>query len=935
MKGISSFLTAVVIPMKVKGMSRIILPFFGLIILIFLLAILLFPEIQRNISRTLSKLGVIQPIEVVPEEIEIETVSVKEEQEEREIGKPIKWRKELIVTNPSSEEVKDYEVTGIPEDAKNIIVKDVAGRTLYTDKTSWKIDIPGKVAISYFVEYETPAPYKEEFEIQPFVPGRKYVKRIAVKSDFIGHYQNVKAYTDVPEELFQENFEVRLYRITGNSRIDITENPSYKVKFVDSDKNGLNDRIEWNIPILSEEEFEVKAGITIINVQSYPTVLGNWTVRFNTTGKADLTITPINDTNFDVDIKFLELRCGDNIVNPFYDGKSVFFADWECIEEGRIINKVLKEGKHTLEFRYGDDVEYAYNLATLEKAMIAYRSNTGANGLNSPKVRVWNNETGWGSEIELDSAGSPVRFVRLAFSPISPKRIIVTQSDDGYLDAYASSDGNTWIFSSNIGYVGVAAQRRFDVEFETATGDAMVVYSIVDADASHDLAYKVLPADTLSFSGISEQYINDDDHTSDIQYTWVALDRNPLSSSEEIILAGFDSTDSDINAWVWNGNNWGNRAEISSSATATGGYEALAVKYASDGSKGMVIGGDGTVGNVNAQYWNGFSWVVVNIGDLDPTDGWDTGWLTLKADPSTDDLMAVSIDSGRDLHAIYWNGASWSITANIDITVDVSTTRCADFAWNPSGNSGILIWDTDGAGTTLSYRTCSPQCTEATSTISAYAGTGRWIQAVTNPRNEDDTKILIGRLNSNNDIGAINRSSTAFSNYGDAAITADTTVTTYEAFDISFLFIEPILSFNITLPGLAPIQASGVGSLTIPIEFNASSPTDLKVQPCVVGYGCDPGFKQDASMPIFTFTNTGNVVEQWNISLSESLSPYGITLYGNTSSDPTLHEITPNGWIASSNIPVGSSVQVWLWADFVDSPAGSVGISITHSSLLA
>jgi glutamine cyclotransferase len=1315
------------------------------------------PELSRNISRTFSKLGIIpigpiktfshtilaselkvgetvsyysyandtagneakteiksftvQTVEVVSKKIE--TSIIKEEQEEAEIDKPVKWKKEMIVTNPSSEEVKGYNVTGLPKDAKNIIVKDETGKILYKDKNSWETDITGKENISYFVEYETKAPYKEENIIQPFLVGKKYLKRIAVKSDFTEHYRNVKAYTDIPEELSKNNYIIKLYRVIDDSKTDVTNSPQYNVKFVDSDNNNINDRIEWNVPMLSSEQFEVEASITIINVQSYPTVFGNWTIRFNTTGTSDLKITPINNTNFDVDIQFLELRCGNNKVNPIYDGKSVFYPNWSCLEEGMIINQVLKPGKHTLEFRFGDDVEYAYNLAILEKAMVAYISNTGVNGLNSPKVKVWNNETGWGNEIELDSAGSPVRFVKLAFSPKSSKRIIVTQSDDGYLDAYVSIDGTTWTFSSNISYAGAATQRRFDVRFETATGDALVVYGVVDADVTHDLAYKVLPTSSTSFSGISEQYIDDTSFNggNNLQYTWVALDRDPASSSEELIIVGFDSSGSDINALVWDGNTWGNRIELTATATFTGGGEALAVKYASDGSKGMVLAADGNSGNVVGRYWNGASWTTANPGDVDSTDGLDVKWITLKTDPATDDLQAVFVDSGSDLHTAYWNGSSWSVTSNIDTSVDRNDARPADFAWNPSGSTGILIWDYTGSSTMLRYRTCSPQCTGTTQTNSTYTGVGYWMQAVTNPRNEDNTKILIGRLNDNFDIGSINRSSTSFSNYGDSVVTADTAVTTYESFDITFLLVEPVygwlnvtidnpnpstytdsnplelsqydifvvnatveckdglcgtvsgsvrynnslgepnilisttegdtpfyivgesyqtrdddyvyknwnfsvaneikgnptgiayngtyfwvlnrtnkatifrykadgtydgwskdisaqdtymegidvndthifvvgsnndnvyiydmagnfitsfsvasqttnpisivtnntyiwvlssvagnryvyrywtngtkdirsgadwnydfsgsvipdglefngthffisdsvgtgghvwgynltgnyvywnfstvedspfglayyeseknfytvdyndkyvrryekntiktgknpiscgvlnqgdicrlnwtvnatgtpgdykidvnfsssyypnvnnndtlnayirigsrLSFDIQLPGEPWIPSSKTkpGTLTTPIEFNASGSTDLKVQPCVVGYSCASGYKQDTSTPIFTFKNTGNIAERWNISLSQSLSSYGITVYGNTSSNPTLQEINTSGWIASNNIPVGSSVKAWLWADFVNSPAGTIpNIYINHTSLQA
>jgi len=146
------------------------------------------------------------------------------------------------------------------------------------------------------------------------------------------------------------------------------------------------------------------------------------------------------------------------------------------------------------------------------------------------------------------------------------------------------------------------------------------------------------------------------------------------------------------------------------------------------------------------------------------------------------------------------------------------------------------------------------------------------------------------------------------------------------------------LPFQIKLPGQSWISSSVTkpGTITTPIEFNATASTDYKVQPCIVGYGCVIGYKQNSSTAIFIFNNTGTIAEQWNISLSQSLSSYGITLYGNTSINQSLQQITTNGWIASNNIPVGDTVQAWLWADFVDSPAGTVpNIYINHTSLQA
>ncbi len=161
-----------------------------------------------------------------------------------------------------------------------------------------------------------------------------------------------------------------MYQTKGKSRIDVTNFPQYNVSFIDSDDNGTEDRIEWIVPGLSKQTFEVEASITIINVQSYPTLYGNWTVKFNTTGIANLTITPVNDTTFGTeppdDLEFLELRCRNTTLSPDFDGERIFYPDYSCDENGYEISRVLTRGKHTLEFRFGSDVEYAYNQVPLQ-----------------------------------------------------------------------------------------------------------------------------------------------------------------------------------------------------------------------------------------------------------------------------------------------------------------------------------------------------------------------------------------------------------------------------------------------------------------------------------------------------------------------------------------------------------------------------------------
>jgi len=106
-----------------------------------------------------------------------------------------------------------------------------------------------------------------------------------------------------------------------------------------------------------------KVDMIIVNSQSYPEVGGNWNIRFNTSGIADLTITAINETEFLRDIGFIGLKCGDDMVMAQYDGRKIFCHGWNCSKEGMEISKVLAPGKHILEFKFGNIIKYAYNKA--------------------------------------------------------------------------------------------------------------------------------------------------------------------------------------------------------------------------------------------------------------------------------------------------------------------------------------------------------------------------------------------------------------------------------------------------------------------------------------------------------------------------------------------------------------------------------------------
>jgi len=152
------------------------------------------------------------------------------------------------------------------------------------------------------------------------------------------------------------------------------------------------------------------------------------------------------------------------------------------------------------------------------RAYIGYRSNTGILTLSSPKTRNWSGSAWDGAETELPSAESPVRYIRVTYSPVMvgyDEKIIVTLSDNGYLDAYVWT-GSTWSVTNNVGFVGLTANdyRCFDIAYEKTSGKAMLVYAVSSTDTDRDLAYRVWSGSSWS----AEAYINDSGHASDAQY---------------------------------------------------------------------------------------------------------------------------------------------------------------------------------------------------------------------------------------------------------------------------------------------------------------------------------------------------------------------------------------------------------------------------------
>jgi len=234
--------------------------------------------------------------------------------------------------------------------------------------------------------FATPAPYTIE---QDNSTNSKFAKKVTVTHESALHYYNVTAFSDIPENLVIGETDFRLFwniktsvpvnstvsvngtisdtNSTSVTRVDVTDDPRFAVEFVDTDGNGIVDRMQWIVPQLSDQEFDIEADLEIINVQSYPAVGGNWKVRFTTNGTADLIITAVNGTTFGTeapdDLMFLELNNGTHTLNPIFNGTTITYYNYSSTEEGFEESQVLTPFAHHLKFQFGNKTAFAHNSA--------------------------------------------------------------------------------------------------------------------------------------------------------------------------------------------------------------------------------------------------------------------------------------------------------------------------------------------------------------------------------------------------------------------------------------------------------------------------------------------------------------------------------------------------------------------------------------------
>lgn len=344
--------------------------------------------------------------------------------------------------------------------------------------------------------------------------------------------------------------------------------------------------------------------------------------------------------------------------------------------------------------------------ATIESpfnGLIAYGDTT-----TSPKYRTYTTSTNlYGAETSTVVSSAGQTFV-LRTSPTKNEAIMGFVTATGELNVQCF-DGNTWSQEWTTTVGGTGATRRFDIAYETNSGDVMVLYS-TDTAPNTEVAYRTKAgssgcgsANWTSGTNLSLARTN-----GIVQWVKMAWDRR---SSSNLITAIFADANSDLSSAVWSGSAWGNEPTAALSTTlqvvtAAQDVEDFDVEYESVSGDVMIVWGTNVGAGANGVRYavcvGGTSTCTWTLNLTPVTFVDDATNLDISANPNTNELLFASVGKNqRDLQLGYWSGTAWTNIANADTSCNtpIAGAKTVATGWLISGGTtrGVVRYADQGS----------------------------------------------------------------------------------------------------------------------------------------------------------------------------------------------------------------------------------------------
>ncbi|MBI2019931.1 hypothetical protein HYS94_00725 [Candidatus Daviesbacteria bacterium] len=349
-------------------------------------------------------------------------------------------------------------------------------------------------------------------------------------------------------------------------------------------------------------------------------------------------------------------------------------------------------------------------------------------GSNTPTYRIYDVcSNSFGPEFSTVAGGLGKNFVTRT-SPTKGE-VIVGYGDNSnpQILRVMCFDGATWSieWSATVGGDGSgtnATTRRFDIAYETNSGDVLVVYST--NSGTNEIGYKTKPGSADCGASNWVSYPNIDSPGTSGTVTWVTMAWDRRSTSN-LIAAVWADTANDLQGAVWDGdtNSWVQRTTAMDTSLALGSIQD--VEFESVSGDIMVVwanvaGNNGTNGARYMTCVGGTANCTWDASAQTPPTFLDAAQnLDIAANPLDNQLLFASIgfdpndSGGQDLQVGRWDGSAWANVANVDTSSKPplgAVSKMVANGWLIAGSTvrGIVVYVDNVTTGVISYLVMTP-----------------------------------------------------------------------------------------------------------------------------------------------------------------------------------------------------------------------------------
>ena len=277
-------------------------------------------------------------------------------------------------------------------------------------------------------------------------------------------------------------------------------------------------------------------------------------------------------------------------------------------------------------------------------------------------IRFNTYSSGWGTE---GTASDTNAYGRLQWhvaetSPDGAEQValaVLNSADTLYATIY---DGTNWSASKNLGTIYDYHYRGFSAAYEQSSGDLLIVQG---TSLNNQIKYWVWDGSTWVVNGSTYTFgtatINDN-------VVWVELASDPGTNQIALMVVDLDR---DVAALIWDGdtNTWDSDSEKKLNSALIPSYteKQIDVEYMQSGTnQGQALFAWAQASTIYSWTWTGSAWAP---SAKSHAAGVHTiYWVTLAADPNSDDILLGYYDSYNDIHTIDWDGSDWGTDRGIE-----------------------------------------------------------------------------------------------------------------------------------------------------------------------------------------------------------------------------------------------------------------------------